>query len=86
MQVSSKQDIKPCPFCGNKSVDFSENEDWGYLYCENCGASIGIDLEDLPNYFELGDALTDCPNQTKAPLIEKWNTRFEPSGNPGKLR
>jgi len=65
----------PCPVCGGRSFSFTYSEDFGYLLCDPCFAGIGIDLDDLPRYSEIGELLEDCPAETKRPLIDKWNTR-----------
>jgi len=67
--------LLPCPFCGGRSFSFTYSEDFGYLLCDPCFAGIGIDLDDLPRYSEIGEPLEDCPAETKQPLIDKWNTR-----------
>jgi len=68
-------EIKPCPFCGGTDFVFTESEDDGFIFCNGCWGSTSIPLESLPGYHEANAILDDCSDETKQPLIDKWNTR-----------
>ena len=74
-------ELKPCAHCGKTGISYTENEDWGFVFCDNCNASVSMDLEDLPDYHEQNAPLDDCEDKTKQPLIDKWNTRASEQQN-----
>lgn len=71
------EELKPCPFCGNKGVGpafFCEYRGWDIwqIECGYCGIAI-----ESPNGFN-GDA-------AKEAAVERWNTRPTPEGDNEKL-
>ncbi len=58
--------LLPCPFCGVLDIKFTDSEDYGFIYCYGCGASICVDVNDLPIYEDLGIPLDECPDEAKS--------------------
>ena len=63
----AEKELKPCPFCGERSVYLDKV--YGYfcdtvIYCENCDTV----------------CLRDDVNATEAQLVEVWNRRAD-NGN-----
>ena len=65
-------DLKPCPFCGEKCVttefDHGQGDKWGYASCDVCA---GCGPEVRTNY----DREPDGPWHSEA--IAAWNTRAD---------
>jgi Lar family restriction alleviation protein len=67
-------DIKPCPFCGNASINVYQGETfrWRYAQCDNCGAHAPeIRIQTL------GEGTKEqWEAAAKIEAIEEWNRRF----------
>jgi Lar family restriction alleviation protein len=74
-------DLKPCPFCGEKYVttefDRGQGDKWGYASCDVC-AACGPEVR--TNY----DREPDGPWHSEA--IAAWNTRALPAIDPAAIR
>ena len=56
--------LKPCPFCGCKSISMFEHRDYDgafFVMCDSCGATLGAALDNM--------ALTE------EEITDLWNTR-----------
>lgn len=64
------QEVKPCPFCGCKTVQVVDGSTfrWAKAECDNCGASCG----------EVRVNTTQARNETeiRAAVVEEWNKRI----------
>ena len=56
-------DLKPCPFCGNKAEIYAD-DDFGFalVSCDKCDVSLCNEDSDIPKVNELR-------------VIKKWNRR-----------
>ena len=68
-------ELKPCPFCGNKSLVYNFMGDGGYITCA-CGAKMYC--PDVPEkYVHIGDDVyRKIPARRGGELVvEQWNRR-----------
>ena len=63
-------ELKPCPFCGEKDISIGSHWEFGEVWCVECHAS--IKLSDR-YFFELKDAR----RYYRSKLIEAWNRRVK---------
>lgn len=57
----SKEQLKPCPFCGGAATFDHDDNGWNWIACTNCEASTNARVS----------AMDDC----KPLLAEAWNRR-----------
>lgn len=59
------EELKPCPFCGGKNVEVTQEDCFGFdndewlIHCDNCGLQFGFGKQ----------------YKTKSEVIEAWNGR-----------
>jgi Lar family restriction alleviation protein len=68
--MSSKEELKPCPFCGGEAETayaINDYNRWG-AYCKGCGASVeAADWKGAPD--------------TEKAAIAAWNRRYKEDAN-----
>ena len=67
-------ELMPCPFCGGEDASVASRQHYRYtnkrgwnVLCADCGGGIGL--------IECGDGIWRGEFETKAKVIEAWNTR-----------
>lgn len=77
MAAADSRELKPCPFCGSKSVDIREGSTfrWRIVVCTGCEATCGEIRHDT-----MADDQVKAEVETHARAIAEWNARDEDKG------
>lgn len=93
MRVVKPVELLPCPFCGNKDIEWNvtrrcEDEESSYVRCRRCGASVdttrhqmmieGVDMFGQKMYHPTGIYL-------QRSAIDLWNSRESGDGSSANI-
>ncbi len=63
LEFFTREDINPCPFCGEKTIYYSERA----INCPSCQAMIPNELKDIEEMIEVWNYRVPMKKKSKAP-------------------